>query len=75
MLKKDNIECYTNLFWKNYKYNTDYLINRAEIIEGVPFMSILDYLEYKRHLPREKDKQDVILIENFLDKSISKTVK
>lgn len=75
MLKKDNIECYTNLFWKNYKYNTDYLINRAEIIEGVPFMSILDYLEYKRHLPREKDKQDVILIENFLDKNVSNSIR
>ena len=74
MLKKDDVECYTNLFWKKYRYSTEYLINRAEYIEGLPFMSIRDYLEYKKYLPRDKDKKDVRLMEDYLDKSSSNIV-
>ncbi len=29
-------------------------------------MSLPDYLFYKKHLPRQKDKEDVKLIENYL---------
>jgi hypothetical protein len=69
MLRKDDVECYTNLHWKDYMYSTQYLIDRAEVIEGIPFMYVRDYLEYKKHLPREKDKQDVILMEDYLKKN------
>jgi hypothetical protein len=70
-VKKDNVECFTNLKWKDYQYETEKLIKNAEIIDGIPFMKLSEYLEYKKHLPREKDKQDVVLMENFFTKSSS----
>ncbi len=65
-VKKDSVEAFTNLKWKNYQFETEDLIRNAENINGVPFMKLEDYLEYKKHLPREKDKNDVILMQNFL---------
>ena len=65
-VKKGNVEGFTNMKWRNYRYETQYLIDNAELIDGIPFMKLTDYLEYKKHLPRKKDKDDVILIENFL---------
>jgi hypothetical protein len=65
-LQFENNEAFTNLYWKDYRITTGELINNAELIDGVPFMSIQDYLLYKKHLPREKDKKDVILLENYL---------
>jgi len=37
-----------------------------EIIEGLPFQNIYTALEFKKKLPREKDKRDVELIETWL---------
>lgn len=72
VLVKGDVEAYTNLKWKKYQEKTDDLIKRAEIIEGVPFMKLKDYLVYKKHLPREKDKEDVKLITDYLfSKNIS----
>jgi hypothetical protein len=65
-LKFGSNEAFTNLFWKDYQIKTEDLIKNAEFIDGVPFMSLQDYLFYKKHLPREKDKRDVELMENYI---------
>ncbi|MEQ1561263.1 MAG: hypothetical protein ABL899_00910 [Nitrospira sp.] len=65
-LTNENNEAFTNLLWKDYKKATDDVIKKAEIIDGIPFMSLVDYVEYKKHLPRKKDKDDVVLIEKYL---------
>lgn len=59
-------EAYTNLRWRNYDVKTSCLIDNAEVVNGIPFMNLLDYLFYKKQLPRAKDKKDVVLIENYL---------
>ncbi len=66
MLKTGNNEAFTNLFWRDYRKTTEDIIRDAEIIVGVAFMKIEDYLFYKRHLPRERDKEDVRLMEEYL---------
>lgn len=43
-------------------------INDAEIIENHPFQSIKHFLYYKRKGTREKDVNDVMLLENWLKK-------
>lgn len=68
-LKQGSNEAFTNLLWKDYQIKTADLIKNAELVEGIPFMSLKDYLFYKKHLPREKDKRDVELIEKYLNSS------
>mgnify|MGYP006385881877 CR=1 len=65
-LKSGGIEAFSNIKWKKYRVENDELFKKAELINGVPFMSLKDYLFYKKHLPREKDKRDVELIEKYL---------
>jgi hypothetical protein len=67
-LKKDKNEAFSHIKWKNYRVENDELFKNAEIIDGIPFMQIDEYLRYKRCLPRKKDKNDVILIEEYLSK-------
>jgi hypothetical protein len=43
-------------------------IAKAEIIEGLPFESLEHVLYYKRKMNREKDKQDIELIEGLIKK-------
>lgn len=66
-LKKGDNEAFTNLYWKAYQFHTQDLIANAEMIDGLPFMKLTDYLFYKQHLPRAKDKQDVILMRDYLN--------
>lgn len=60
-------EAYTNLKWRSYDVKTPYLIENAEMIKGIPFMQLKGYLDYKKLLPRAKDKEDVKLIERYLN--------
>lgn len=65
-LKKDGNEAFSHIKWKNYRVGNHELFKNAEIIEGVPFMRLDEYLKYKKCLPRDKDKRDVVLIEKYL---------
>lgn len=65
-LKKDGNEAYSHIKWKNYRVENAELFKNAEVIDGVPFMELKEYLRYKKCLPREKDKKDVELIEAYL---------
>lgn len=64
-LKNGDAEAYTHMKWKGYREETESIIKKAELIDGVAFMRLTDYLVYKRCMPREKDKKDVELIENY----------
>ena len=60
-------EAFVNLYWAwKYRPNTQDLINRADLYEGIPFLRIDDLLEFTRNLPRAKDKQTVERIEKYL---------
>jgi hypothetical protein len=45
--------------WISEDWDTDDLIDRAEIIEGLPFAQLTDVLEYKQMLGRPKDRRDI----------------
>jgi hypothetical protein len=45
--------------WISEDWDTDDLIDRAEIIEGLPFAQLTDVLEYKQMLGRPKDRPDI----------------
>lgn len=45
-------------------------ITTAEIIEGLPFESLEHVLYYKRKMGRDKDKQDIEIIETLQRKSL-----
>ena len=65
-LKKGIYEVDKVFKYKEYNPGTDYLINTAEIIEGIPFMQLLELVKFKETLGREKDVKDVELIKNYL---------
>lgn len=50
--------------WISEDWNADDLIDRAEIIQGLPFARLTDVLAYKQKLRRPKDLPD---IEGLLD--------
>ena len=52
--------------WVGGMTGLDAMIESAELIEGVPFMSLVDTLRWKRDLGRAKDLADIRLIERHL---------
>jgi hypothetical protein len=54
-------------YWCNGKaYGIPAMIGRAQVICGVQFISIPDFLEVKRAMGRNKDLRDIELIEAYL---------
>jgi len=41
-------------------------IAKADIIDGLPFESLLHVLHFKKKMNREKDKNDILMIEKWL---------
>jgi len=65
-LKKGNVEMWRKIgFWK-IKVNIKDFIDRAELIEGLPFVNMKDFILWKKKGFRNKDKKDVILAEEYL---------
>ncbi len=47
------------------------MIKEAEIIDGIPFVRLEEVRDYKAFLNRDKDKNDVRLIDQFLKSNSS----
>lgn len=54
------------LWHGNYKPDTENLIKSAEIISGVPFLTLQELMKFKKALGREKDLQDIKLMKQHL---------
>jgi hypothetical protein len=52
--------------WLGGLTDIDAMIDSAELIEGVPFLTLRDTLRWKRGLGRAKDLPDIALIERHL---------
>lgn len=52
--------------WNPGKWDTNELIVSAEIIDSLPFVKLEDVLKWKRLMNREKDVEDIKLIENYI---------
>ncbi|MFC1612312.1 hypothetical protein ACFL29_00480 [Patescibacteria group bacterium] len=65
-VERDAIEMYKD--WGPGKWNIKRLINESEIIDGLPFVRLEEVLRWKKISAREKDLNDIKLIEEFLKK-------
>lgn len=63
-LWNDEIELWKD--WHPGKWNTQKLIDEAEIIDGLPFVKLEYVVEWKRRNGREKDLKDIETVERFL---------
>ena len=52
--------------WVGGLTDVDAIVDNAEFVDGVPFMSLKDTMLWKRGLGRAKDLADVRLIEQYL---------
>lgn len=62
LIKIKNIEIWSDCLLSNI----DELFANRDLIDGYPFMSLHDTIKWKKFLSREKDTDDIVLIEKFL---------
>lgn len=64
MLEKDSIEFYRN--WGPGNWDIKQLIRESEIIDDLPFVKLEEVIRWKKISGREKDLNDIKLINKFL---------
>lgn len=65
-LSKDEFEVTTDWKYKDYDPNILKIISEADIISGIPFIRLEEVIAWKKAYGREKDLEDIKLIENYL---------
>lgn len=65
-LEKGVVEIIAKLNWKDYQTTTEQAIKSAIIVEGIPFMNFDELKKFKTTLGREKDFEDIKLIDDYL---------
>jgi hypothetical protein len=65
-LSKGVVELYLDVNCGKFNPSFQELRSRAEIINGVPICSLEDLLSFKTEYARQKDIQDIELIESYL---------
>ena len=66
MISKGLVEAYKDFWWEGGAFGPEEGIKRAENINGINFIPLKTLLEVKKAMGREKDIQDVVLIEEYL---------
>lgn len=69
-LCKNEYEVYLDVNCDSYQPTTEELIKRADIINGIPFISLNDLLLFKKGYSRPKDKPDIKLIKDALAEQV-----
>ncbi len=71
-LKAGEVEFYPDFYYEKIDLFFDVadLINDAEMIEGIPFQKLEHLMNAKLDTAREKDLQDVALIQNYLARTV-----
>lgn len=70
VVKKGNVEASPDMVSiPGYMPNLKKLIKDAQMISGVPFMSLEELVKFKTALGREKDQKDIKLIDEYKKKS------
>ena len=70
-LKKGVVEVLPKLEWKNYPITAQEAIDNAIVVEGVNFMNLNHLIKFKKALGRDKDFNDINLINEYLEKTTS----
>lgn len=68
-LQKGIFTIIPRLNWEKYETTAEDAINSALVIKGVPFMSPEELLKFKKALNREKDQDDIKLLEKMVNKN------
>ncbi len=68
-LEGEVVDIASRLEWSDYQTTFSVARSRADIIEGVPFMSLDDLIEFKQAMSREKDFADIASINEYLEAS------
>lgn len=66
-LEKDGVEFYKD--WGPGEWDIEKLIQGAEIIDDLPFIGLEQVLKWKKINKRDKDIEDIKLIEEYLNKN------
>lgn len=66
-LKKDNIEINPQLSWPDYQTTTEEAVKSASIIDSIPFLNLQELKKFKKALGRDKDIEDIKLIDKYLE--------
>ena len=66
LIRSGDAEAFSNVHYKKYNHSAEEIIRGAEHIDGIPFMSLGELIEFKKALGREKDIRDIQLIEEYL---------
>lgn len=56
--------------WGPGEWDVQRVIDGAEIIDGLAFVKLEEVLRWKKMMNREKDKKDIEVIEEYLNKKI-----
>ncbi len=62
----NSIEIYGD--WFPGEWSVDELIDTADIVDGIRFVNLASVIEWKKRMGREKDLNDLILIEEYQKK-------
>ncbi|MEI6280979.1 MAG: zinc ABC transporter substrate-binding protein [bacterium] len=65
-LEKDMFEIIPELSLDNYKTPTEELIGSAIVVDNIPFMNLDELCKFKQSRGKEKDLEDIILVNNYL---------
>ena len=65
MLEKDDIELYPS--WGPGEWNVLQIMQEAEIMDGLPFANLKNFIKWKKISGRDKDFKDVELLKKYLE--------
>jgi hypothetical protein len=65
-LKREGVDVITQLDWSEYPTTTSEAIRSATLIDGIPFMNLVELRRFKTALGREKDSADIALIDAWM---------
>lgn len=68
-LQQEGVEILPDLHWDKYPGKVEDIIASATIIDGVPFMNLEELRRFKLALGREKDFEDIKLIDAYIQRS------
>lgn len=66
VLREDVFEIGKRFHFGTYQTPTQYLIETADIVQGIPCASLQEILRFKMAINREKDREDIKLINTYL---------
>jgi hypothetical protein len=74
-LVKDDFEAHINWDFSSYKPTLEHLLESGDIVDGVPFASLSEVLNWKIAFGRPKDLKDIKLINQYQEKKSSRPIR